>query len=118
MRISDWSSDVCSSDLRGPPYPHRGLLVAILADGAHREGAFHPGPPQDFARSRRRARKDGPRVAGGWTPVGTILERGGEGEGRVLGPLLLLEGRAAAGPGCATAARNRDRKSTRLNSSH
>src|SRR3546814_16109386 len=22
MRISDWSSDVCSSDLGGPPWPH------------------------------------------------------------------------------------------------
>src|SRR3546814_8520075 len=31
MRISDWSSDVCSSDLRSPAfYPFVGLLVVTL----------------------------------------------------------------------------------------
>ena len=49
-------------------------------------------PPEDFARSQRRARTDGPFMARGWKSVGKILERGGEGEGRVFRPLLLLEG--------------------------
>src|SRR3546814_10000147 len=36
MRISDWSSDVCSSDLRSPPARHR---------GAQRTGHGHLFPP-------------------------------------------------------------------------
>src|SRR3546814_19437920 len=31
MRISDWSSDVCSSDLRFPDYP-RGITVPAMVD--------------------------------------------------------------------------------------
>src|SRR3546814_14911031 len=35
MRISDWSSDVCSSDLRGD---HAGRVAADLDDRDHRHG--------------------------------------------------------------------------------
>src|SRR3546814_12563702 len=34
MRISDWSSDVCSSDLKGTPYADLGLGDPSLDDGA------------------------------------------------------------------------------------
>ena len=77
---------------RGPRCAHRGLLVAVLVDGAHRKGAFAPGPFEDFARSQRRARADGPFMARGWKSVGKILERGGQREGKIFGPFLLLEG--------------------------
>src|SRR3546814_11390113 len=30
MRISDWSSDVCSSDLQGPKHPERAVRAAFL----------------------------------------------------------------------------------------
>ena len=77
---------------RGSRCSHRGRMVAVLLDGAHRKGAVCPEPPEDFARSQRRARTDGPFMARGWKSVGKILERGGEGEGRVFRRLLLLEG--------------------------
>src|SRR3546814_3128928 len=34
MRISDWSSDVCSSDLKGTPYADLGLGDESLSDEA------------------------------------------------------------------------------------
>ena len=40
---------------RGSRCSHRGYMVAVLLDGAHREGAFCPEPLEDFARSQRRA---------------------------------------------------------------
>ena len=76
---------------RGSRYAHRGLVVAVLPDGAHRKGAVRAEPAEDFARSQRRARSDRPFMARGWKTVGAILERGGEGEGRVFRRLLLLE---------------------------
>ena len=39
---------------RGPRRPHRGPVVAVLPDGAHRKGAFRAEPLEDFARSERR----------------------------------------------------------------
>jgi hypothetical protein len=71
---------------------HRGLMVAVFLDGAHRKGAFRPRPVDDFARPQRRSRTDGPRMARGRKPLGKILGRGGEGAGRLFRPLLLLEG--------------------------
>lgn len=40
---------------RGSRCSHRGLMVAVLLDGAHRKGAFRPKPLEDFAQSQRRA---------------------------------------------------------------
>src|SRR3546814_3591614 len=44
MRISDWSSDVCSSDLHDPAGPRGGIAIidlAILAEAAgHQRAAF------------------------------------------------------------------------------
>src|SRR3546814_1393378 len=42
MRISDWSSDVCSSDLRGVAAGHRGLVVS-RGVAAQREGVAGDG---------------------------------------------------------------------------
>ena len=39
---------------RGSRNSHRGLMVAVLVDGAHRKGAFCPEPLEDFAQSQRR----------------------------------------------------------------
>src|SRR3546814_4446568 len=36
MRISDWSSDVCSSDLRGRPSPHKHIRLTQLRDDLFR----------------------------------------------------------------------------------
>src|SRR3546814_7010311 len=52
MRISDWSSDVCSSDLRlaivaglvvGPHEPHIGVVEARLVEVEDRDGDAQPG---------------------------------------------------------------------------
>src|SRR3546814_2951533 len=63
MRISDWSSDVCSSDLAGPaaavlaalPPPRTGRAVPVERDqsGVVRQPLFRPG--QRIRRDRRRA---------------------------------------------------------------
>src|SRR3546814_15830639 len=43
MRISDWSSDVCSSDLRPPPRHHRrrGLRFGAVNIAGSRTGCLH-----------------------------------------------------------------------------
>src|SRR3546814_1031151 len=101
MRISDWSSDVCSSDLRirrqiarqcipvdehslGDREGERRIRVAI--DAAQRIGCY-----------RQRARGDGERGR-----IGRILR-----EAEAV--IAAVAGQPAAG---------QDRKSTRLNSSH
>src|SRR3546814_13821533 len=50
MRISDWSSDVCSSDLQVSPYPHR--IGGHCGSGALRDllewaGLGWDGPPSE-----------------------------------------------------------------------
>ena len=51
---------------RGPRRPHRGPVVAVFPDGAHRAGAFRREPPADLARPRRRAGAGRPLMARGW----------------------------------------------------
>src|SRR3546814_18781463 len=66
MRISDWSSDVCSSDLRQDrPEPHHRHQVALPAPARHRRQARAlPGPdsvygqPQHLNASSRREDTD------------------------------------------------------------
>src|SRR3546814_4608449 len=92
MRISDWSSDVCSSDLRGQRARLDRLLLAV--DG-HRRTL---GPGRNAQLHREAA------IAG-------LAHRDAHGVGlRVAGFLRDFDGTAAAVPG--------DRKSKRLNSSH
>src|SRR3546814_7362980 len=100
MRISDWSSDVCSSDL--PAQPHQ-----IAGDGAY---ALHH--PDKRAGAGRDAHPDG---AGRTVPGEcdtTLLQRHFEFHppsvpDDLVEPLLFLASDKA-----------QDRKSTRLNSSH
>src|SRR3546814_7037234 len=62
MRISDWSSDVCSSDLRGG-----GRLLPVARRRRSARGSFHPPPRSAFttgsahgARSRCHGGNAGP----------------------------------------------------------
>src|SRR3546814_15641502 len=43
MRISDWSSDVCSSDLKAPGIDWPAFFAAAQLDGASKVAAYHPG---------------------------------------------------------------------------
>src|SRR3546814_9957960 len=100
MRISDWSSDVCSSDLVDAAVEH-GAVEAPLAEG----GA-------EVARL----------VELLVDPGALELLREGAQHGRRLGPLLIrARQRLEGGLGGQHAGLHRvvaDRKSTRLNSSH
>src|SRR3546814_3095353 len=111
MRISDWSSDVCSSDLRDYPAVRGMILATGLSDEQMvrlRSAGFNPvredidalglgyvrlQTPDDkgLAQSIRQARKIAPNAAIGSNPI-----------------------YFQSGP----TTRGRDRKSTRLNSSH
>src|SRR3546814_3736040 len=42
MRISDWSSDVCSSDLGDQAAPHRRLDMALVGQRGDHDHAPHP----------------------------------------------------------------------------
>src|SRR3546814_4400837 len=98
MRISDWSSDVCSSDLPGGAVVH-GLqeleaLEAVLV--------------VDYPRSGREA-------------LGQLVPAVGcDGDGVDLddGHGAMVAGRGASAPGDEPLLPAGDRKSTRLNSSH
>src|SRR3546814_11658483 len=46
MRISDWSSDVCSSDLRGSPSARRGSASPAAAPRRRQHGRSGAGPPR------------------------------------------------------------------------
>src|SRR3546814_9517409 len=110
MRISDWSSDVCSSDLLLDEELHYG-------DGARRrqlpvrgegEGVDRPavGVPVDAQHPVDVVRNVG----------GDLLQRAGEaGELRTA---VLLDRRRAAGEEDLGLEHEADRKSTRLTSSH
>src|SRR3546814_5484155 len=98
MRISDWSSDVCSSDLLGSVWPE-GAELDLQVTRSRWEGL-------DEGHGHLRARKV--RVA-----------RSGRGE--AAQPRLLdlwLPARSGAIEVAAPALPAEDRKSTRLNSSH
>src|SRR3546814_9052831 len=61
MRISDWSSDVCSSDLLRLLDGGRTRLVPPAADGA---GRWRPRCARDPVGARRRRAADGDRASG------------------------------------------------------
>src|SRR3546814_6897615 len=103
MRISDWSSDVCSSDLRR----HAGRLDAA------RLGAFHQRDPLLEHRDGRvlQAR------------IGHALRFAGETPSDFLGAFVCVsrgqeEGFRSLAMLAAPGAAAQDRQSTRLNSSH
>src|SRR3546814_985456 len=98
MRISDWSSDVCSSDLGGDPhaldlpFARTRHLQAAAADGAIFEARQHEQPGRRY------------QLAG----FGRNAARGVEPAFETVPQFLPIR----------VDARTRDRKSTRLNSSH
>src|SRR3546814_7594721 len=108
MRISDWSSDVCSSDLGGLVEEDAPEVIAVRKDlvlvgqigpaRIHQVNARQPILLCDFL---------GPQVLlDGQRIVGSALDRG------------VVADNDAFGAGNAADAGNEDRKSTRLNSSH
>src|SRR3546814_10475604 len=55
MRISDWSSDVCSSDLRDRPAPARRVSGPCAGDGLRRHGRLSRSPRAGTRHSGGRA---------------------------------------------------------------
>src|SRR3546814_1515310 len=106
MRISDWSSDVCSSDL---------LPVAAIVDEAHDSDPV----PVDFVQQQERMVGDGPlpdpRSHDRRAELGMLNQKTG---GRKNG-FQHFDARAHAfGVKKIGSPKQLDRKSTRLNSSH
>src|SRR3546814_9171929 len=103
MRISDWSSDVCSSDLRKW---RSGRLEAALTDGARVTDAIYNAcynaPSRAYADAAHRM---------GMTPSG--WKNGGDG---VAIHWTVVQ--SSLGPMLIAATEKGDRKNTRLNSSH
>src|SRR3546814_5365291 len=105
MRISDWSSDVCSSDLTMPALAVNSRTPTNLLGATQ---ALTMGSPSDFALNSgawawQRTRDDSPAGLKGVNETLATLWKGKTG----------LEG-----AGRAADASLRDRTSTRLNSSH
>src|SRR3546814_3439366 len=105
MRISDWSSDVCSSDLLRKACDEHGLLLVLdeVQCGYGRTGKF-------FAHELYGLTPDIMAVAkgiGGGFPLGACLATEEAAKGMVFGT-----------HGSTYGGNPLDRKSTRLNSSH
>src|SRR3546814_2411828 len=111
MRISDWSSDVCSSDLIGP-------------DGAYLGGIIAPGVNLSLEALVAAAAKL-PRIAIEAPAMNSVIGRTTESQmliGVYWGYVSMMEGliarmKAEIGKPLTVVATG-DRKSTRLNSSH
>src|SRR3546814_9478215 len=107
MRISDWSSDVCSSDLQASPHPAWSGIV-----GREREMIL-PECVQLLAQIARAA----PQIALDAVPIDAETRgRRRHQLGQTEGVLGRHDGRVI--PALANDHRVEDRKSTRLNSSH
>src|SRR3546814_1573790 len=122
MRISDWSSDVCSSDLPGEIIERdipRAVRDDRIATGERRATERHDlRLPHVVETAARAADRDRGAAAGdGLQPAAHWL-------GHLIRHYLELPGRAVAAAGCEAEQRTAlvggggDRKSTRLNSSH
>src|SRR3546814_3478952 len=126
MRISDWSSDVCSSDLRGLEQAVEarrrafadGIVLAALAMPPAIENAKHDG-------ARRRLLDHGTTLTAS-VPVIGVSGKDALGADKLLGQQAAYQ---HMGPGQTAQGENRvgglphrlrepDRKSTRLNASH
>src|SRR3546814_5856057 len=127
MRISDWSSDVCSSDLitscrwsASSSASNRATEQASLAESMTRvrTGEAPSVDAVEAVEIRARATLEDARriaVAEGRDEIALHLRRVGE-EGRV--DRSIVEARHRPGIETERARREEDRKSTRLNSSH
>src|SRR3546814_9206889 len=110
MRISDWSSDVCSSDLR-QRLQHPAHAVAIS-----RKAAEHLGGAR--AVDDAVGKLGGDRACAYRGIIGDDLEGQRRDAVAVFGKLELLEHRIGRAAMRGRGAESEDRKSTRLNSSH
>src|SRR3546814_4377042 len=112
MRISDWSSDVCSSDLKGQP-------TEQPRQHTHRQEEAGPaGDPACPVERRTAARHDAMNVRVMMQVLAPRMEHGDEAD---LGAEMLRVGRDPAqrlGRRPEQDGVDGDRKSTRLNSSH
>src|SRR3546814_3295929 len=101
MRISDWSSDVCSSDLRRHPGGAEGALTTTKESPMHRQV-----PDSDLEYELVSFDKHGKeREESGALPSDALTARLAQRDAPVTDMFLLSHGW-------------KDRKSTRLNSSH
>src|SRR3546814_2809815 len=116
MRISDWSSDVCSSDLKRIALLAGALIIAIATAFMARSMFASSGAPQATA-ANMQPQLDGPQVlvATRALPVGTII--GPDSFRFQPWPKELVE-QAYFLKGETDPASLADRKSTRLHSSH
>src|SRR3546814_3639142 len=120
MRISDWSSDVCSSDLEG--YQHR---REVGADDGEVDGAEAAGHGAEQQRRDGEIEDEGvealDRLFAHPALAADDIAAEHQAEDRQHGFKYGLHGQRDSGPRGRMAPRNggwRDRKSTRLNSSH
>src|SRR3546814_6084194 len=104
MRISDWSSDVCSSDLA-----HSGRLRLVAAHQRELYRALRTAAPEDGGRTVR-AR----------SAASLVEQQSHRVESHPLPPSAALRSPCSSDAQLSVAARLQgpDRKSTRLNSSH
>src|SRR3546814_2909463 len=115
MRISDWSSDVCSSDL-GQKFGHTVLLRGLL----HRETTIiqaHTRAPDQFEQTKTQVN-----LPAGIFPIFVNREKEGM-PGQSFGHRIdelgsTFHGQSRHVHATQQIARLEDRKSTRLNSSH
>src|SRR3546814_5586799 len=118
MRISDWSSDGCSSDLQVPRLLHHRGVLARSGGRARSIGHRAQGPPQHQAlHAPAHPRALPRRVADGPGPALLRLEVVPRQREHFAAEAELEAGEAALALG-VEAAEVEDRKSTRLNSSH
>src|SRR3546814_8625050 len=114
MRISDWSSDVCSSDLVGKQADARLRGPSVSGRPAIEEEAQAPGGhswKRLGAEQKRRLLAAEPAQHGEWRRRRVPRVAEAEGDQAAVRP-------RGAQPRIRLALENRDRKSTRLNSSH
>src|SRR3546814_4564733 len=113
MRISDWSSDVCSSDLTLPQEVQRGITVRRFPGVTQWQKANTP--LQENADQPRAIHTGSAPAAGkgaGTRPEELRTARRAEGPPAVQNPVDKTAGRGAQ------PVKNQDRKRTSLNSSH
>src|SRR3546814_9815977 len=109
MRISDWSSDVCSSDLRDRLALPAGQVLAALADGHVEAGGM---PAGEFLDAGDAGGPQDHRVVGEGSADADVLLNGTEEQ------VYVLRHHADVAAQVRGIDLPQDRKSTRLNSRH
>src|SRR3546814_1927247 len=113
MRISDWSSDVCSSDLLAQSQKPRVMVIACADSRTDPATVFDASPGEIFV-VRNIANLVPPyEVGGGRHGVSAAIEFA---VSQLEVPEIVVMGHGSCGG--VSASLSQDRKSTRLNSSH